>query len=878
MAETSLHLAGYSGREEQTSILSPPSTQTREPVMKHRTLSCTLLLPLLLLFAVATAKTQSFSVEAYKTFLEQSKGLTPEGIEEMHSAGLFSEEAPSAFSDAVYADSIDNVYDLTEDEKLLIARHGFMVTERITLPSFGDALHNIYINDLPIYVSSDMILHALHKSYDAILMDAEESLLIPRLREVLEGISDQVGTMKGKYQGEEKIEQALADLDLYTTVALRLLTGDQSQAPVFSENNDLIAQLQESIVGESPASYPLFGEKPRLIDFSQFTVRGHYTQSEELSRYFQAMIWLGRTELFLSEQKGAVGGPSPEDIERQTLQAALIHEALSAGDIDEKRGEIERLLGFMVGESDNVSPDNLGELFGELGVQDARDLLSEGAIERFQNALATKSYAGQRILSQILFTDPTSPDKITPPSAFLLFGQRFVIDSYVLSNVVYDKVAVPEKRMLPSSLDVLFALGNDAALQLLRPELDRYQYASQLASLRYLIDSYDESFWSQTLYAGWLGAIRELNPPANRENLPAFMQTAAWWQKKMNTQLASWAQLRHDNLLYAKQSYSGGVGCSYPKGYVEPVPAFYQAIARYAERGEEIFREMGIDRSANHFRNLADVSGTLEEIARKELAHEPLTEEEKTFFSTTLSQSTIGCGEIIYNGWYPSLFFSNDDVGEADFLVADVHTAPTDAAGNMVGWVMHAATGRVNMAVITCRDPEGQTTAYIGPVMSYHEHITTNFKRLTDQEWASGMRDNAYNDRPSFTNLYLADANGEMKGAGPSLRTGVSSVELSLMPPVQELVTRAHPNPLLTETTVVVEIPQTLHTNDLVVTIYNDRGEQIAELFRGPTPSGHLFIKWDGNDSNGNQVPSGTYLYRAETTGASTTAEITVLR
>ena len=57
----------------------------------------------------------------------------------------------------------------------------------------------------------------------------------------------------------------------------------------------------------------------------------------------------------------------------------------------------------------------------------------------------------------------------------------------------------------------------------------------------------------------WLNSIRKLNPPKDRSALPQFMQTAAFWQEKLNTQLSSWAQLRHDNLLYAKQSYTGGV-------------------------------------------------------------------------------------------------------------------------------------------------------------------------------------------------------------------------------------------------------------------------------------------------------------------------------
>ncbi len=60
------------------------------------------------------------------------------------------------------------------------------------------------------------------------------------------------------------------------------------------------------------------------------------------------------------------------------------------------------------------------------------------------------------------------------------------------------------------------------------------------------------------------------------------MNTAAFWQEKMNTQLASWTELRHDNLLYAKQSYTGGTICSYPYSYVEPFPEFYQNLKDFS--------------------------------------------------------------------------------------------------------------------------------------------------------------------------------------------------------------------------------------------------------------------------------------------------------
>ena len=59
------------------------------------------------------------------------------------------------------------------------------------------------------------------------------------------------------------------------------------------------------------------------------------------------------------------------------------------------------------------------------------------------------------------------------------------------------------------------------------------------------------------------------------------MRRTAYQRKQLQTQLASWAELRHDTVLYGKQSYSMGILCEYPEGYVEPYPEFFARIARF---------------------------------------------------------------------------------------------------------------------------------------------------------------------------------------------------------------------------------------------------------------------------------------------------------
>ena len=156
-------------------------------------------------------------------------------------------------------------------------------------------------------------------------------------------------------------------------------------------------------------------------------------------------------------------------------------------------------------------------------------------------------------------------------------------------------------------------------------------------------------------------AIKTLSPPnpKARENLPVFMQTGAWGMEKMNSQLASWTELRHDNLLYAKQSYTGGNACEYPYGYVEPIPEFYKVMIKTAQIASDkfkVFKDISSDndRVLSYFEHLDDVSNILLTIAEKELDGTTMSEEEMAFLQELGHTSWISSGNLIYNGWYPN--------------------------------------------------------------------------------------------------------------------------------------------------------------------------------------------------------------------------------
>ena len=828
-----------------------------------------LLAAFLLAFAADTfAQTPPFDINAYQNFLAAHQELTSEQFLALHPAGVFAHSAPTQPSSVPYMDSIVLKYDLTTFEKSLIEQNGFMATERLSSPSPAAAFLDIYHKDLPAFVSTDAILHAWHMSYDEILKVVETYLLIGRLDTLLAALHDQLPARATAYGGNPAMRQMLLDVDLYLTIPRRLLGS--AAGPLFAENMTDVSQLLGYIEAQRVVELPLFQSVPYEVDFSQFTPRGHYTQSPELTRYFQAMIWLGRTELAILPRIQDALTPPESDFQRQAIDAMLIHEAALAADGYRKLDDLDKVIRFFVGESDNITLPQIQAMAGETGLSNASDLLDTLVFRNFCSVLEQKSYAFQRINSQILWSNPRSPEQIQPAGAFLLLGQRFVIDSYVTGSVVYDKILYQGQkfwRALPSTLDILNALGNDATAQLLVPELDQYHYGPNLAAVRYLVDSYEPEFWAGTLYNGWLRAIRTLNPPSSRVTLPAFMQTAAWWQEKMNTQLASWAQLRHDNLLYAKQSYTGGRTCSFPETYVEPAPDFFGALKDLADSAESAFRMTALRDhpfSAGirmHFKDMAGIMDTLRGIAQKELQAIALSDVEKEFLRQIIYELHDGCGAA-YRGWYSRLYYTGETgFMKEDRVVADVHTCPTDDGGAMVGWVLHAGTGPANMAVVVAALPDGRPMAFVGPVLSYYEHVTTNFKRLTDEEWATAYALSP-SFRPAFVNLYLADAAGGWRGAGPSLVTGIDVDPVPGLQPATVRLEQNYPNPFNGQTVISFAIPASLSGTHVQLAIYDVQGRRLRTLLNQKMPAGTFLARWHGDIESGVQAATGVYFYQ----------------
>ncbi|MGE5860507.1 MAG: DUF3160 domain-containing protein [Ignavibacteria bacterium] len=846
-----------------------------------------LLLSILSFFFLSQVRAQSgnFNINEYNSFLNTHKNLSTGQLLDMHPAGTFSNNININPGSALYFQNISSEYNLTEYEISLLQKNGFMVSERLSRHSFGEAFLDVYHKDLPVFISTDAILYALHMSYDNILKDVELGILIDKVKSLLQLLHSNLNSLNSVYSSNSEMQTMLRDVDVYLTVP-RILLGE-GISPYFPENSSRIDTILQMIEAEQGfVSYSLFSDEPVIMDWSQFKPRGHYTDEfyPQLAQYFRAMMWLGRIEIYLLSPSGTTDPAVFNDVKRQAIDAMLIEELFDLASARSYYYEIETILKFFIGESDNVTLPNLEYLKQAVNLNKASDLLDSLKLVEFQDTLKNQSFAYQLILSQILISDPLSPDSIVPASAFLLFGQRFIIDSYVTGSVVYDRISYNGAkicRLFPSTLDPMFAMGNDAAAQLLQPELDAYNYSSNLAALRYLIDSYEPEFWNSSIYNMWLNTIRKLNPPAERESLPAFMHTAAFWQEKLNTQLTSWTELRHDNLLYAKQSYTGGITCSYPYAYVEPFPEFFAAIKLLAETAGQFFESLQFGEDhlkssvMDYYQNLYSISDTLYSIAAKELSSTPLNESEKNFLHTIIYDVSSGCGSS-YNGWYPDLFYNRYQEGfmEMNALVADIHTTPTDCMGNIIGAITHVGTGPIHLGVFIA-EHEGFMKTFVGPLFSYYEYRTENFLRLTDEEWAEQYLNSAL--RPSWVNIYLADENGGSRGEGLKLLTSIDDNKKKIIPETH-LIARNYPNPFNPSTIISFSIPYDLTNSKTELIVYNIQGQVVKRLVDETLPSGNYLTRWDGRNDLGNQVTSGIYIYSLRVADKQVSGKMTMIK
>ena len=167
---------------------------------------------LLLIIGFSNSFSQNLDFDAYKKFLDEHKNLTTQGLFDLYPPGLFKSQSGINPQDALFYSNVNNSYKLTQYEKKLLSKNGFMVTERQSFNSFWEAFADVFHKDLPVFISTDAILHSIHMSYDAILKDLELSVIIDKLSGILNKMHSYSSYLNSKYSSNPIMEKMLLEI------------------------------------------------------------------------------------------------------------------------------------------------------------------------------------------------------------------------------------------------------------------------------------------------------------------------------------------------------------------------------------------------------------------------------------------------------------------------------------------------------------------------------------------------------------------------------------------------------------------------------------------------------------------------------------------
>src|SRR5204863_1662307 len=141
------------------------------------------------------------------------------------------------------------------------------------------------MQDLPVFVSADSILQAVHQSYDDILKAIEIEALIPELTALLTSMRSSLPELPGVTAATKH------DVDLFLAVGLSLLQDAPAAGVAGATAAEIGAPFMAAKAATGLTALKLFGLE-RTVDASQFKPRGHYTDDPRLEKYFRALMWL----------------------------------------------------------------------------------------------------------------------------------------------------------------------------------------------------------------------------------------------------------------------------------------------------------------------------------------------------------------------------------------------------------------------------------------------------------------------------------------------------------------------------------------------------------------------------------------------------------
>ncbi len=618
---------------------------------------------------------------------------------------------------------LSNVYNLaqfegfTENQKKSLYENGFVVLKPGKYPDIK--MHHLYESSeydyIPMFITVDSALNMYHLFFNDSLKYIEANSLYDELCKFTKNMLSK----SLRYYNDEKyngLKEELETITVYFAVSNTLL----GQETIVPNEVQSLADKELALINEAKQLI----KSPLLqydLDYTQYTVRGHYTGNEKLESYFRAMMWYGNTAFPLTEVK-----KDEEVLKVDSTVKALIMSSLILEDIEEQSDlksweDVYYITALYAGNSDDLNVLDYREMITNVYGKNPDILIYKD--ETYYSKLleeAKKLSEPQIVNKAVSYNMPSNRQ-------FRMMGQRYTMDGDIMQNLMK-----PFKRPVPSGLDVAAAFGNERAEKILdqyyKPKELWCEYETELNKLKDQIINTSEDAWKSNLYSGWLCTLKSTGVSfENTEGMPQFMRSQMWTDKNINSMLGSYAELKHDTVLYSKQPCAEMGGYEPPLApyhYVEPNVDVYSKLLWQAKSTKENLRVKGLlnGKIAEILDDMIEMEEILITCSIKELNNELLTEEEYDklgYYGGLIDSITV------------SLEYMMQDAGidcEKSYTTALV----SDVATVFGGGYLELGTGFPCEIYVLCNF-NGVPYIAKGAVYSYYEFMFG--ERLTDEKW-----------------------------------------------------------------------------------------------------------------------------------------------
>ena len=612
-----------------------------------------------------------------------------------------------------------------------LGQNGFTI-----IPARHQQLFHVYeqndYHEFPAFVTTDLYLQLYHLYFDCMLREVEEQQLDTMVEMLcLEGYN----AMYLQSQTDQpQIAEGARWLCDYFAVALNL----NGKHHMGFANKSAPVEIEKIMDSENDFS-DFLGYTDAMFAYSLFKPRGHYTRNARLEHYFRTMMWL-QTVPFRTDDSAQLG------------RAVLLAQWLNNNDKARRLyNYITVPLTYLMGQPDNISILQVAEIAKETGVLESKDISDTNKMQALRQQVEAVAKQQTRIKAKFSYSGEY---KIN------LMPQRYQPDAEVLQEMV-DYESKTTKRDVPKGLDFMAALGCSAAEKILLDELnepDRWdKYKPTLERMKKRMNKID---WTENSAVQWMQTVKTVTETP--QNAPYFMRTDEWDRKSLNTALASWAELKHDAILYAKQPFGaecGGGGPPDPvvKGYVEPNVNFWKKAIALLDQTKEVLNKYALmtEKIENIHSQVKEQAEFLLRLSEKELKGEMPNDiecDQLEYIGATFENISIA---LLRDNDHQ--LWSWDDIQGPDkkvALVADVYTANADNNPNKS--ILYEAVGDADEIYVVV-EIGGYLHLMRGAVFSYREfQRPVNDQRLNDEEWQQYLEQHPRSGVPSWMEPIIA--------------------------------------------------------------------------------------------------------------------------